>query len=164
MDDFNKLATMDEITAHYKSLDVPIPICWLLNGKLNFLTGGNPGMDINFSSGTIYSELDELTGNYDLLRFENGYMMYNISFEVNNIVMTDSQSPDLIYDVELPVHFTKTPFISVNYARLSFAPCYVTFDINPDHMVDYLPSMRLNATTEFLNRTSGYINIHMEGF
>lgn len=161
MDDFNRLATLDEIDTHYQTSD-PVPINWLLNGRLDFL--GDADMDVTFTKGTIESPSDNLTGTYDLIRFANGYMMYNIMFPVTLLSVPAGGSGDLFYDLELPAAFSDTPYTTVSYGREARAECYVTFDYNEDHRTEYLPTVNLYPRTTGFDTTSGFILIHMEGF
>lgn len=165
MDDFNVLARIGEIKTHYQTSD-PVPINWLLNGRLGFL--GDADMNVTFTSGTIESVLDQLTGNYDLIRFENGYSIYSIIFKIENWTLTVfngvAQSDAILYDVELPTHFTNIPNVSVYYYRDEGALCATYSEINSSHPIDYLPTIRLISPRTNALTTTGYINIKMEGF
>lgn len=162
MDDFNLLATYNEIVTHYQSLDVPIPIAWLLDGR--FSEKGDTDMQITFTSGQIESLFDALTGDYDLIRFENGYMMYNIRFQLTDIDLSGGSSNQLLYDVEIPAHFTTTPNSSASYGRTSRDSCVPLLEYNGSHLVDYLPAINLYRTSGSSDTTSGFLNIRMEGF
>lgn len=162
MDDFNSLATLDEIETHYASLDVPIPICWLLNGKLDYLEEETE-VQVTFTKGEIRDETYDITANYTLMRYENGYMVYNIIVPINELTVTNG-SEELFYDVELPAHFSETPLNSLTFGRLNKAHCIVYYDYNSSHITDYMPSFNLYPRTTGFTTTNGYVIIKMEGF
>lgn len=120
-------------------------------------------MDFVFSEGTIEDAFGQVTADYTLIRFENGYMMYSMLVRIDNYNL--STSPELFYDTELPAHFTKTPKTTMMFNRTGFAVCNLYSDYNSDHLTDYMPTISLfPRTTGGLNTAAGYVTIQMEGF
>lgn len=167
MDDFNRLATLDEIETHYASLDVPIPICWLLNGKLDYLEEETE-VQVTFTQGEIRDESLDLTANYTLMRYENGYMVYNFLIELNDFPMitagTIEQSGDLFYDVELPVHFKNSPMAVATYCRKSYGLYQAYVDFNSSHLIDYIPVTKITGVSSSWKKADGYVCLKVEGF
>lgn len=167
MDDFNRLATLDEIETHYASLDVPIPICWLLNGKLDYLEEETE-VQVTFTKGEIRDKIYDITATYTLMRYENGYMVYSILAPVTDIEFFSSAgtalSDWLFYDVEIPAHFTETPSNSCLFGKTSGSDATTVIRYNYTHLVDYMPEIQLEGVNSAAAKTSGYLVIRMEGF